>query len=238
MVSAPLPHFEDHDPSGEYGDPHGMPVRVGVLGDSTVTGPGLREPSGSWIAQLVDRLPWNVELCSHAKGGSRVRDVLIDQAPQAVVDPPDVFVVSVGANDVMHATPTRQFRRDLEATIEVLRAAAPVVTLGVGDLSIIPRMPVALRPLAAKRCVTIDRIHDDVVTNRSGVVRVPVAELSDPHFANADLSWFTPDLFHPNELGHKLWADLFRPYVHSALDTAVSVIDLRNPVRQFQDSGA
>lgn len=227
FADAPLPNFEDHDPSGTYGNVDGEPLTVTVLGDSTVTGPGLGAPSHSWIAQVVDRLPYRVELRSLAKGGSRVRDVLLTQAPKAVLERTDVIVLAVGANDVFHATPAWQIRRDLEALLEVLRPAAPVVSLGVGDLSVIPRLPWALRSMAAWRSGFVDGIHSRVCEGLEGVVRVPVPEISDPHFADAGPEWWTPDMFHPSVVGHRLWADLFEPYMHSVLDTLFPIVDLR-----------
>ncbi|MGI9579009.1 MAG: GDSL-type esterase/lipase family protein [Microthrixaceae bacterium] len=227
VANAPLPHFEDHDPSGTYGSPDGDTLTVTVLGDSTVTGPGLGAPSHSWIAQMVDRLPHRVELRSFAKGGSRVRDVLLNQAPQAVTEPTDVTVVAVGANDVFHATPGWQVRRDLEALLAVLAPAAPVVTLGVGDLSVIPRLPWALRSMAAWRSGFVDAIHSQVCEPLEGVVRVPVSELSNPYFAEAGPEWWTPDMFHPSVVGHRLWADLFEPYMHTVLDMLFPLVDLR-----------
>jgi lysophospholipase L1-like esterase len=106
-TNAPLPRFEDLDPSGTYGDPAATPVRISVLGDSSMTGPGLELGEQIWVAQLAHMLPWSVTLTSHAKGGSRVRDVLERQVDRALDQPPDVFVLSVGANDAMHATPLR-----------------------------------------------------------------------------------------------------------------------------------
>lgn len=214
---APLPRFPDHDPSGQYGQPHTRHVRLAVLGDSSITGPGLPSPSSCWIAQLVDRLPWDVELTSHARGGSRARDVLVTQAPRAVQERPDLFVVSVGANDVLHLTPARQYGRDLSLLLDQLLPVAPVVALGIGDLSVIPRIPWSLRPALAHRCATLDRVHARATARRRGVVRVPVAELSDPHFRRGGRGLFVEDLFHPNTRGHSLWAELFGVYVHEAL---------------------
>jgi lysophospholipase L1-like esterase len=225
VANAPLPRFSDLDPSGRYGDVGGPPLQVTVLGDSSLTGPGLAEGAHVWIAQLADRLPRDVHLRCLARGGSRVRDVLLRQAPAALVDRPDLFVVAVGANDAMHATPTGRFVRDLEALLEVLRAAAPVVTLGIGDLSVIPRLTPTLRPLVARRSATIDRLHASVSSGRERVVRVPVADLSDHHFRRVGRPLFVEDLFHPNRHGHGLWAQLFEPYVRRALGLSQVVPD-------------
>ncbi len=228
-ANAPLPQFQDLDPSGRYGAAHGDPVRMVVLGDSSVTGPGLSHGSLVWIARLADRLPWDVELVSVARGGSRVRDVLRHQHADAVMHRPDVFVLAVGANDALHGTTARQYARDLGPLLDGLTAVAPVATLGIGDLSVIPRVPPTLRPVLARRSATIDRTHAAVSATRAGVVRVPVSTLSDGHFRDLGPDLFSPDRFHPNERGHHLWAGLFLPYVRAALSGgAGDRIDLRD----------
>ncbi len=215
---APLPHFDDNDPSGTYGRVGAeRAVRVAVLGDSTVTAPGLASGSHSWIARLCDRLPWEVHLRSHARGGSRVAHVLDEQASEAASERPDLFVVAVGANDVLHLTPAGRFTRQLHELLDGLSEVAPVVTLGIGDLSVIPRVPWSLKPAVARRSAAMDRLHAGVAAGREAVVRVPVAELADPHFRVGGPSLFVEDRFHPGARGHALWGQLFEPYVHAAL---------------------
>jgi lysophospholipase L1-like esterase len=231
VANAPLPHFEDLDATGRYGDPTGTPVTVAVLGDSSMTGPGLDRGEQIWVAQLAQRLPWHVTVQSHAKGGSRIRDVLEHQVAAAVETRPDVFVMSIGANDAIHATPTRTFARRLGKALDQLRCTAPVVSLGIGDLSVIPRLPRTLRAVVAHRSAVIDRAHTLAAADRDGVVRVPVGKLSDHHFRHMGTELFAADLFHPNHRGHQLWAELFLPYVRrTLLGAAAPVIDLRTRV--------
>lgn len=236
VANAPLPKFDDHDASGRYGALEGTPIRIDALGDSSMTGPGLAHGSHVWIAQLADLLPWRVELRSHAKGGSRVRDVLLRQAPRSLADPPDLFVLAVGANDTLHGTPRPLFSRDLEALLELLRTVAPVVTLGIGDLSVIPRLPATLRPIVSLRSAMVDRWHQEVTSGRDGVVRIPVPELSDHHFRVGGRRLFTEDLFHPNREGHAMWAQLFEPFVSSAMSDrgSATTVDLRDGSRRLE----
>ncbi len=225
---APLPQFADLDPSGTYGRGPATTVRLTVLGDSSMTGPGLERDEQIWVARLADRLRWSVELHSVARGGSRARDVLEQQLPAALEDPPDLFVVAIGANDVLHATPARTYSRQLDSILVQLSAVAPVVTLGIGDLSVIPRLPRTFAPVVARRSASIDRAHKLVVADLDAVHRVPVGRLSDPHFRARGLELFAADLFHPNHHGHELWAELFLPYVERALlGRRDPVIDLR-----------
>jgi len=216
-ANAPLPHFGDLDVTGTYGSHGATTVRVTVLGDSSMTGPGLECGGHVWIAQLADALPWQVELIGRAKGGSRVRDVLENQLPDAVDDEPDLFVVSVGANAATHGTSRRVYAERLARVFDELSEVAPVVSLGIGDLSIIPRLPLSLRPLLTHRSRVMDRAHAVVSADRGRVSRIPVGELSDPHFRRRRHELFADDLFHPNRQGHRLWAELFRPAVFSAL---------------------
>lgn len=258
VANAPLPHFGDLDPSGRYGadddgegdgrdgDERRPPLRLAVLGDSSMTGPGLSSPTDIWIARAAAALGRPVDLRSHARGGSRVRDVLEQQVPALVEEPVDLVVVSVGANDAIHATPLRSYARALDRLLDRLAGVAPVVSLGVGDLSVIPRLPRTFRPVVARRSAAIDRTHTLVTADRDRVVRVPVSKLSDHLFRDRGAELFAADLFHPNRHGHSLWADLFRPYLLRALDAhplggpapggpasgrlVGGIVDLRTPV--------
>lgn len=217
VATAPLPRFDDLDPSGTYGDPTGEPLAMTVLGDSTVTAPGLDSGAESWIAQLAAGLPHFTTLRSLAKGGSRVHDVVEDQLGAALTGGTDLFVVAVGANDAMHGTTARRFRTGLRTLLGELSQQAPVVTLGVGDLSVIPRIPATLRAPLRWRCGVIDRAHKEVTDSLDRVVRVPVGEVADPGFAVVRDELFTADRFHPNHLGHTLWAALFGPFVRDTI---------------------
>ncbi len=238
VAHAPLPHFEDLDPSGTYGSTShtsagdtsaghmgtshvgsGHPLRIVALGDSSLTGPGLVDVSDTWIAQVAASQERPVELRSLARGGSRVADVLAHQLPAAQALDADVFLTSVGANDAMHGTPSAPFRRNLRTLLTSLAEIAPVISLGVGDLSVIPRLPRSLRPIVSVRSSTIDRLHRQVTSAVDGVTRVPVRELSDPRFRAGGVALFSPDLFHPNAAGHQIWAELFTPYLAATIAT-------------------
>ena len=98
-----------------------------------------------------------------------------------------------------------------------LAPAAPVVTTGIGDLSVVPRVPRSLRTGVAHRCAVIDRLHQRVCADRGRVQRIPARELSAPHFATRDPSLFAADLFHPSAAGHAIWADCFADHVRAAV---------------------
>ncbi len=114
----------------------GPPLRVVVLGDSTLTGPGLEDPDDIWVRQaLADiELDQPVEVISLAVGGSRVADVH-RRVDEALALEADVAVLAVGANDATHGTPPGRFEAELDEVVGTLLDKLPVVAVSnLGDL--------------------------------------------------------------------------------------------------------
>ena len=223
VAHRPLPSFTDLDPDGVFGPDSAPDVRLVLLGDSTVTGPGLERRDDLWSRQVARRLVGDVRirLLSVAAGGSRVRDVLTAQLPEAQELRPHVAIVSVGANDAMHGTRLRRFEADLDALVDAFgEAGTEVVLAGVGDLGNIPRLVHPLKALATRRSRQFDCAHARVAARHDHVVKVPVAELTDEQFRARDV--FCPDLFHPNCAGHTAWAEAAYPFVADALARATA----------------
>ena len=82
-----LESFTDQDPSGLFGDPSLPPLRMVVLGDSTVTAPGVEPLDACWARRtaLFFSNRYRVELISVAVGGSKVADVRNEQMHRAIV---------------------------------------------------------------------------------------------------------------------------------------------------------
>jgi lysophospholipase L1-like esterase len=218
VAHRPLPSFCDLDANGVFG-PDTMPeARVVLLGDSTVTGPGLESCADLWSHQVARRLALEhrIRLLSLAVGGSRARDVLVGQLPDALTLEPHLAVVSVGANDATHATPLRKVEADLDAIVAAFgKIGTGVVLAGLGDLGNIPRLVHPLKGLASRRSRAIDRVHARVAARYGHAVKVPIAQRCDEFFRSADA--FCPDLFHPNRAGHAVWADAAYQVIAAAL---------------------
>lgn len=222
----PLPQFADVDASGVL-DAHldGPPLRVLVLGDSTLTGPGLDDPDDIWVRQAIAglRVGRPVHLTSAARGGSRVADVRA--ALPAALDaagPADVAVVAVGANDAIHGSLAAQFARDYDTLLlELLDAVPRVAVANVGDLGNIVRFAPPLRAVMRRRGRQFGRIIEAAVARHHGVVLLDVTPANE-HFRDRTL--FGPDLFHPNRDGHARWAEAAGPGLALALGlTALGV---------------
>ena len=218
VAHRPLPSFRDLDANGVYGSDAMPEARIVLLGDSTITGPGLESRNDLWSHRVARRLAVDrrVRLVSLAVGGSRARDVLVDQLPGALTLAPHLAVISVGANDATHGTPMRRVEAELDRVVAAFgETGVGVVLAGVGDLGNIPRLRHPLRALASRRSRAVDRVHARVAHRHKHAVKVPIAEHTDQAFRSADV--FCPDLFHPNCAGHAVWADAAYPVIAAAL---------------------
>lgn len=221
----PLPSFEGLDPSGVFGSADLPRLRMTVLGDSTITGPGLDRADETFVARIAIRLSerYHVELLSLALGGARSADVLRHQVPRAIESDNELTLISVGGNDVLHGTPVWAFERNLDAIVAAMTTVSRgVVLMGVGDIGTVPRFPMPLDRLATLTGRIADRVHMRVAT-RHGVEKADHWGWSAQAFK--DPSVFSPDRFHPNATGHRIWAEAVLPAVERVLDPAAA-----NPV--------
>ncbi|HYJ24851.1 MAG TPA: SGNH/GDSL hydrolase family protein [Acidimicrobiia bacterium] len=207
-VLQPAPRQTEFDPSGVFGDPSHPPLRIAVLGDSSVTAPGVAGPEEIWVSIISQRAAQkrHVTLRSYAVSGSRADDLLSDQLQPAIAFDPDIFLVSVGANDVIHGVGIRVFERRLDELVSALTETGALVILsGVGDIGTIPRLKPPLRNLMTQRSARFDRAHHRVAA-RFGA-HVVSHRKDDPTIWYTDRDLWSADKFHVSAAGHQRWAD-------------------------------
>lgn len=207
-ILRPGPRLDQFDPSAEFGDPGNETLRVAVLGDSSVTAPGVAGPEEIWVSLLCERMArqHHVVLASFAVGGSMAHDVIADQLKEAVLFRPDLVLLSVGANDVIKGVPRRRFALNLDHLVaELAETGAIVVQSGVGVIGTIPRLHPPLSNLMSRRSARFDRIHHQVAAVHG--THVVDQRSDDPDLWNRDRSLWAPDDFHVSAAGHARWAE-------------------------------
>ena len=209
-VLRPTPGLAEFDPSGQFGDSTNPTLRVAVLGDSSVTAPGVAGPAEIWTSRVADRIAQTgryVILRSFAVGGSMAHNLVRDQLGPTLAFEPDVVLVSVGANDAIKGVSKRRFARSLEHLIgELTTTGAVVVQSGVGDLGTIPRLYPPLRNLITRRSAAFDQVHKAVAARHGTHVVEQRADGRDRWLKDRGL--WAADLFHVSGRGHEIWADL------------------------------
>jgi lysophospholipase L1-like esterase len=203
----PVPDLEEFDPSIELGDSQNPTLRVAVLGDSSVTAPGVSTADEIWVRRVAARLAESrhVILRSFAQGGARASDLIAHQLQPALDFGPDLVLLSVGANDALKGVPIWRFERQLDHLVsEFSTAGAAVIQSGVGDLGTIPRLIPPLQNLMSYRALAFDRAHRRVAWRHGSTV---VTQRTDDHHVwYEDRGLWAEDLFHVSAAGHERWA--------------------------------
>jgi lysophospholipase L1-like esterase len=227
-----LPQHPDLDASGPVGTRGHPTLDVVVVGDSSCTGPGLHRADDIWIRQLLarfDRHRFAVD--SFAVGGAQTADAIADQLPRATSRRRHVAVVSIGGNDALHGRNPLGVESRLGRIIDALLDRVEAVVLaGVGDIGTAPRIPFPLSATATAASRGADLIHRRVARTRPLVFKAPMWELTTEAFRARGDVW-SSDRYHPNTLGHALWADA----VHDAFAAAVEHVGPSSPVAPADD---
>ena len=206
------------DPSS--GSTSAAPVRLAVLGDSTVVGVGSpteRESLPVLIAQRVaDAAGRRVEVVGFGISGARTASLTSGQLP--VPDGFNVVVLVVGSNDATHATPWPAMRQQ---TVEMLERAtqgeARVVLAGTPRFSGVQIIPEPLRTMVDRYASILRGEQEAAATGFPGVRFVDIAADASPRFEGRPDAT-SADGFHPSPIGYGFWADAIAPAVVAALE--------------------
>jgi lysophospholipase L1-like esterase len=191
------------------------------FGDSTAAGQGADYEQG--IAVLTAQklaASHRVTMTNFGISGARANDVVEKELPRAEKLTPDVVLISVSANDVVHLTSVSAVRESLETIIKRLRTANPkvkIVVTGAPEMAAPPRIPWLLRPIAGWRTAQMNEMFH-ALTDAQHVTFAHIAEETGPLF-RSDKSLFAEDGFHPNERGYAIWVAVLNRALAQALIT-------------------
>jgi len=181
-------------------------LRYAALGDSLAQGIGASDPERGYVGLLAARLERatgrRVEVLNLSATGIMVHDLARDQLPVLLaMDPaPELVTVTVGTNDAGRV-PDDELRDRFDELCALLPAGAMV-----GD---VPRFHRGRRAAAARRSAAVLR---DVLARHPHLVPVGLDEPT----RRAGWRLRAADFFHPNDLGHRLYADAFWAAAHRA----------------------
>jgi lysophospholipase L1-like esterase len=194
-------------------------LRLALLGDSIAFGQGAHRQEdrpASRLARALTSHGVDVDTRVFAVRGARSAG-LAAQVDGALAWRPDVAVVVVGANDLTHQVPPERAARDLGAAVRRLTdAGAEVVVAPAPDLSAVPHVPPALRPVVRAGSDLLRSQQTEAVLAAGG--RVADADGSTSAAFAADRSLFSGDSFHPSSAGYRVIVDALVPVVLDAVD--------------------
>ncbi len=170
-----------------------------ALGDSAAQGIGATSPMRGYVGVVAKRLETqtgqSVRVVNLSVTGAKMQDYLNSQAPAIKKYKPDVITVEIGANDVANYNAS-QFRTDFKKVLTTLPSGSYVSNMPLFNS----------RPGSTENAKSASRIVKEELNNHPGLVFVDLQKQTQNH---QSIFGFAPDLFHPNNLSYKNWADAF-----------------------------
>ena len=201
------------------GGANGNPVRMAVLGDSTVAGVGSPTEAESLPVLIADRVAAAtgrvVEVTGFGVPGARTGTLTSEQLP-LVGDGYDVLVLVIGSNDATHATFWPSLGRQTDRMLDQATAlGTPVILAGTPRFSGTEIIPEPLRTMV-DRYSGVLRGEQRAAAAKVGVRFVDLAADASPRFEGVPEAT-SSDGFHPSPIGYGFWADAIAPAVMDAL---------------------
>ena len=204
-----------------YQRTRGKPLTLLVLGDSIAAGLGAERRRRTLGVQLAKRIAKaadrSVRLVCAAEVGAETWQLAHQLDSLADDVAPDVTVIVVGGNDVIHRLPLAESVRHLETVVKALRARGSQVVVGTcPDLGALTAVPQPLRSMgrqASRRLAFAQR--QAVVRCDSYAVRL--GEVVGPIFLSRPDEMFSVDRFHPSGAGYRRTARALLPSVLAGL---------------------
>jgi lysophospholipase L1-like esterase len=194
-----------------------MNIRVAVFGDSIAAGQGAARTVDSLASRLVAGLGEHGMLASprvFAASGA-TSHALADQVERALPWRPDVAVIVIGANDLTQQRPPTRAAGELRDAVRRLRSAGvEVVVAPAPDLSTVPGVPPALRPVV-RAASTFLRDRQISATIAEGG-RIADRDGGTARSFASDASLFSADQFHPSSAGYAVIVEALLPEVVAA----------------------
>lgn len=170
-----------------------------ALGDSAAQGIGATSPRRGYVGLIAERLQAQtgrkVRIVNVSKTGATMQDYLRDQAPQLGQFKADLVTIEIGANDVAGFSPD-VFREDFKKVLVSLPDGAYVANMPLFNS----------RPGSTSKGKLASRIIERELV---GYPKLHFVDLERQTADHQTIFGFAPDLFHPNNLSYKNWADAF-----------------------------
>ena len=191
--------------AGRHGNSDGRFLRIVGVGDSIMAGTGVREQRNSLTATfarlLHERSGRGVEWHVHGANGATSFRVLHEHAPAAASA--DVYLISVGVNDVTRAVDSDRFASHLRGIYDLLRRKAPesvIIFGGLPPMNCFPALPWPLSKMVGQRASELQAVAAAVTSRyeRAPCFSFP-ATMAPEQFAS--------DGFHPAEAACLRWAE-------------------------------
>ena len=170
-----------------------------ALGDSAEQGIGATSPMRGYVGLIAkdieNKTGKSVRVVNVSKTGAKMDDYLKDQASIAATLRPDIITIEIGANDVAKFNAS-EYRAKFKKVLKTLPEG-----------SFVSNMPLFnSRPASTQNAKQASKIIEEELRKYP---KLKFVDLQTETEQNQSIFGFAPDLFHPNDLTYKNWANAF-----------------------------
>ena len=170
-----------------------------ALGDSAAQGIGATSPMRGYVGVIAERLEQKtgkkVRVINLSETGAKMSDYLETQAPTIEKINADYVTIEIGANDIP-GFEENAFREQFRKVLKSLPKGAYV-----SNMPLFNSRPSSTKP--AKRASAV------IAEELQNFPELKPVDLQKQTQENQSIFGFAPDLFHPNNLSYKNWAEAF-----------------------------
>ena len=188
----------------ELGKKSAPELDVFLAGDSVAAGVGASSFGVSLAGRLANGLAGNhhVIFTNVAKSGSKMAD--LTSVPE---QKQDIVVLFIASNDLYHFTNLKKFKSDTESALErYSKTAKRVILVGPADIGGATAIPLIMKPIYWARWPKYAAIMRTAAGKYPNMIYIYPAEYSEKLMTYGHTE--AVDGFHPNDNGHRFWADL------------------------------
>jgi len=170
-----------------------------ALGDSTAQAIGASSPSRGYVGIIAKRLEQktgkSVRVVNISVTGATMEDYLRDQAPKIMDIKANYVTIEIGANDVGTFDESK-FRDEFSRVLETLPGGTYVANMPLFNS----------RPSSTDKGKKASAVVEQELQSYPNLRFV---DLGKETTEKQTIFGFAPDLFHPNNISYKHWADAF-----------------------------
>ena len=182
------------------------PVKLFVIGESTVAGLGARTHekalAGTFAQRLSDRIQRPIRWSVVGRNGVTAKRTIDELLPQMPDEPFDYILVGLGGNDVMKLSSPRKWRRDMTRLLGLLKEKNPDATIFITNCPMIKYSPALPHPIKFLLW-ELSKLHDKNIKEFTADLDRVFYYHQPTEFA---VDGFFADGIHPSEQGYADWS--------------------------------
>ena len=185
----------------EYGEKSKPEFKLFMAGDSLAAGVGASNANKSLAGRVAGSFPGkHVVFTNIAVSGSRMKD--LTAFPNKTQD---LTILVISSNDLYHFTNHKQLEAETgKALQQYARKSRRVILVGPGNIGGATAIPLTFRPFYSWQRPKYAAIMKQAASKYKNVTFVNPADFSKKPYGHTEAS----DGFHPNDNGHRYWADV------------------------------